>query len=343
MIRPDLAPDEPLRLAAVRATNLLDTPLEERFERITRLAKHMLGTATAAVSLVEAGRQWFKSAQGLPMRETPRNISFCGHVILQDDVFVVPDARSDPRFHDNPLLQGEAPCVFYAGCPLSLPDGSKVGTLCVTDPKPRTLSDTEKAVLKDLAALAEHELRASLMHSVQWELLSQIEVERRRAMVDPLTRLWNRDGVLAVLDTECARAQAEEIPLSVMMIDIDCFKRFNDEGGHACGDRTLRDVSARLLATIREVDTVGRIGGDEFLVVLSAGASRETALALAERVRRNVAELRIDVQGKPRGVTVSVGVATADSGANFSEAELVEQADASMYRAKSLGKNRVAA
>src|SRR5262245_38724444 len=102
MIAPPLSPDEPLRLKSLRATKQLDTPLEERFERITRLARRLLQAPIAAISLVDADRQWFKSIQGGAICETDRTISFCGHTILQDEVMVIPDAREDERFSDNP-------------------------------------------------------------------------------------------------------------------------------------------------------------------------------------------------------------------------------------------------
>src|SRR4051812_17284965 len=106
MIAPPLSPDEPLRLQALHRARLLDTPLEERFERITRIATRLLNVPVSAISLVDAERQWFKSIQGCDLQETPRNISFCGHVILQDNVMIVPDAREDARFSDNPLVSG---------------------------------------------------------------------------------------------------------------------------------------------------------------------------------------------------------------------------------------------
>src|SRR5437660_3237533 len=119
MIPPALPADEPERLAALQALNVLDTPPEERFDRITRVAGRLFGVPIALVSLVDASRQWFKSVQGLAERETAREVSFCGHAILGDDAFVVPDARSDPRFADNPLVTGPLQVRFYAGQPLS--------------------------------------------------------------------------------------------------------------------------------------------------------------------------------------------------------------------------------
>ena len=158
MIEPPVPFDEASRLATLRGLNILDTPREERFDRLTRLAQHLIGVPIAVVSLVDSDRQWFKSCQGLDASETPRSISFCGHAVLGDQLFVIPDALLDPRFADNPLVTG-APCIrFYAGQPLKALNGSKMGTLCVIDSKPHQLTQTECDGLRDLAILVENEL-----------------------------------------------------------------------------------------------------------------------------------------------------------------------------------------
>ncbi len=137
---------------------ILDTSPEERFDRITRIAKSHFGVSTALVSLVDAERQWFKSRQGLDAAETSREISFCGHAILRDETLVVPDAALNPDFADNPLVCGDPKIRFYAGAPLHAPDGARVGTLCIIDGRPRTLSAEDLAVLRDLADCVEEEL-----------------------------------------------------------------------------------------------------------------------------------------------------------------------------------------
>lgn len=155
---PPLPPDEAERLASLRALGLLDTPPEERFDRITRIARTLFDVPIAAISLVDADRQWFKSRQGLGAEQTPREVSFCGHAILGSELFEIPDATRDERFRDNPLVAGEPNLRFYAGAPLSAPDGRRIGTLCVIDRRPRELTPAQKAALRDLAACAEREI-----------------------------------------------------------------------------------------------------------------------------------------------------------------------------------------
>ena len=158
------ADDEDLRLEKLRLYEILDTPSEEAFDRITRIVARTLGVEIALVSLIDADRQWFKSRHGLDAEETPRELAFCAHAILQDDVLIVPDATQDARFHDNPLVTGAPDIRFYAGAPLQSPDGVKLGTLCAIDRTPQTLSDDHRQLLTDLAKVVvdEMELRVAL-------------------------------------------------------------------------------------------------------------------------------------------------------------------------------------
>jgi phosphoribosyl 1,2-cyclic phosphodiesterase len=158
--KPAVAPDnEPERLNALNALGILDTEPEERFDRLTRLAAAMFDVPIALVSLVDSQRQWFKSCYGLSARETDRDSAFCAHAILSDEPLLVPDALLDARFADNPLVTGEPYVRFYAGQPLSLEDGSRAGTLCLIDNRPRDLDASSLRLLKDLALLVQRELR----------------------------------------------------------------------------------------------------------------------------------------------------------------------------------------
>jgi two-component system, sensor histidine kinase and response regulator len=148
------------RLDDLLALQILDTPEEERFDRITRLASDMLGFPMVLVSLIDSQRQWFKSRHGLDLTETPRDISFCAHAIHSDEVFVVENTLDDPRFLDNPLVIGDFHLRFYAGVPLHGLKGHRIGTFCMLDKRPRTLTEKELRTFRDLAALAQREIDA---------------------------------------------------------------------------------------------------------------------------------------------------------------------------------------
>lgn len=158
MIKPPFPSNEEERVQVLRDLLVLDTDPEERFDLISAYAQSRFGVEIALVSLVDTDRQWFKSSCGLTARETPRDISFCGHAILHDDVLVVPNALSDPRFADNPLVIGPPNIRFYAGAPLNLSSGHVVGTLCIIDSKPKRLEPEEIDHLRVLAHMVSMEL-----------------------------------------------------------------------------------------------------------------------------------------------------------------------------------------
>ena len=145
-----MATDEAARLTALRSYRILDTDAEQSFDDLTLLASQICNAPIAAISLIDDHRQWFKSRVGLEMTEVPREIAFCTHAIGQESMLVVPDARADERFRDNPLVTGEPHVRFYAGAPLVTPDGHALGTLCVVDRVPRTLSAGERQALNVL-------------------------------------------------------------------------------------------------------------------------------------------------------------------------------------------------
>jgi diguanylate cyclase (GGDEF)-like protein len=217
----------------------------------------MFGTQIALVSLVDATRQWFKSTQGLDATETHRDISFCGHAILGQEVFVISDASRDERFHDNPLVTGAPNIRFYAGCPLRSKDGSNIGTLCVIDEQPRQFTEDDADALRDLAAMVEAELSSF-----------------QSATTDELTGISNRRGFVHLANCGLAYAAARKLPSTLAFIDLDKFKPINDTFGHAEGDRALKTFASSLIRCFRATDVIGRIGGDEFAVLMLGEATQ---------------------------------------------------------------------
>ncbi|CAM5214495.1 PAS domain-containing protein [Alishewanella longhuensis] len=171
MQAPDIPNNDSQRLAALCEASLLDTAAEPRFDRITRLVQRCLHVNIVLVSLVDEKRQWFKSRQGISACETARDISFCGHAILQTDIFEIPDASKDPRFHDNPLVTAAPFIRFYAGAPLSF-KGQHIGALCIIDTKPRLLTLDERQILTDFAKLIEQEIADRLQEQVHEKLIA---------------------------------------------------------------------------------------------------------------------------------------------------------------------------
>ena len=298
-------------MRGLRALDILDTAPEERFDRLTRLARRLFGVPIALVSLVDTDRQWFKSRVGLAAEETPREDSFCAHAILDDSILVVTDATQDDRFRENPLVVDDPEIRFYAGCPVKAPAGSALGTICVIGHEPRPFHEDDAVVLRDLAEMVEQEFKAHAL-----------------ATMDDLTGLTNRRGFHAIGDHTLALCRRSDRAGTLLVFDLNDFKLVNDTLGHAAGDRVLQDFADSLLATFRDSDVVARVGGDEFCVLLSGASEDDVPLPLALLEERLQGE-----DGQPR-VSFSVGAATYDPAIHQTLADLVAAADARMYRHK---------
>ena len=171
--------DEPLRLEALRSLDVLDTAQDPRFDRFVHLAAQILDTPIALVSLVDANRQWFKAKVGLDATETPRDVAFCAHAILSDTPLIVEDTLLDPRFFQNPLVQGAPNIRFYAGAPLTSRGGYRLGTLCAIDTQPRQPIPSQIAALQTLASIAADALAMDRELKAINQLLSDSRTEAR--------------------------------------------------------------------------------------------------------------------------------------------------------------------
>lgn len=315
MLEPKIPADEAQRLETLRALKILDSAPEERFDRLTRMAKRMFGVPISLVSIVDSNRQWFKSTQGLDATETPRNISFCGHAILGEDLFIVNNASMDPRFHDNPLVTGAPNIRFYAGCPLRVSNGHKMGTLCLIDDKPREMDDEDRALLRDLATMAEQEIAALQL-----------------ATLDELTGISNRRGFIALAVHALAMCKRHAQPVSVVMFDLNQFKPINDTFGHAEGDRALVAFANLLRECFRDSDVFARIGGDEFVVLLTGATDTQIEQLLA-RFRSSLESYNV-AAARGYDLDYSAGCVTRQVGEEGDIETLLSQADALMYKEK---------
>jgi len=468
IVSPDLA--EEARIKALHELEILDTDEEKEYDDLVRLASEVCGTPISLVSLVDEHRQWFKAKVGLTATETHRSQSFCAHAIRQNGIFIVENATEDARFVQNELVTGEFGLRFYAGLPIYAAGGEALGTLCVIDVAPRSLSSEQIEALTILAhqvqarlqlrqqkkqlehTLAENEaltrrLQAShdlfvafMRHgpflsylkdrdgryifynariaqhygvgeadwigktdydlgpsdladsyrqhdlevlrtrrplkfaesstdasgkATHWNsykfpiedasgqlLLAGISVdvtetlEQHRelmrvkeqlellASTDSLTGLANRRSFEARLEIEFAVSQRKLRTLVLLVLDIDNFKRRNDEFGHAAGDQALAFLGNVLRSCVRTGDLSARIGGEEFAVMMP-DSDTKAGLILATRIQKALK----DRENAPPNLTVSIGIATTAVPCATRQ-ELVIRADQAMYMAKVAGKDR---
>jgi len=312
---------EAARLQAVDRFDILDTPREAAFDRITRLIRTVLDVPVAIVSVIDGHRQWYKACDGLATAEVERKDTFCRYTVLQDGPLIVHDATKDPRFADNPSVVNDPHIRFYAGVPLRTRDGHNIGSVCAIDFRPQEFGPRETALLQDFADLA----------------MDQLEM-RQHASSDALTGVLSRRAFMEQGSRAFALAKRQRFDLSCVVFDVDHFKSINDTFGHAAGDEVLSGVARQCGAALRDVDIFGRIGGEEFAILMYTG--RKGALESAERLRATIEATKLAYGTVKIAVTASLGVAPLDS-TIASLLELIERADAAMYSSKHAGRNRV--
>ena len=315
MKTPDLPGNEAQRLSTLQSLGVLDTAPEERFDRVTRMAKRLFQVPIALVSLVDQNRQWFKSCVGLDVRETPRDISFCGHTILDDCTFYIQDATQDERFADNPLVTGPPHIRFYAGHPLRAPNGEKMGTLCIIDSTPKHLDNDDLLALEDLAAMVEQELAALQL-----------------ATMDELTDISNRRGFNMLANNSLRFCKRQTLPATLLYVDLDAFKPINDDYGHQEGDRALILFAEQLKHFFRDSDVCARIGGDEFVVLLTNTDKLQAKNAVL-RFKESLSITQKTLQ-LAYSLEFSYGLACYQADQPINIDPLIHEADQDMYRHK---------
>ncbi len=312
--------DEAGRLAALGRYEILDTPAEEHFDKITRLIKMLFEVPISAINLIDATRQWSKSSIGLEEQQIARDISFCTHTIKSQEPLVISDTQENINFAKNPFVLGPPYIASYAGVPLQTPDGHNIGAICVMDTRPRKFDDKQIEALKGFASIVVDELEL-----------------RKLSQVDELTGALSRRGFLAEIARAISLFSRHKRLSTLVMFDIDHFKHVNDTHGHAADDAVLRAIGARFSRLARPSDAFGRIGGEEFAMLLS-DTDIDNSMMASERFRKNLEEMVI-MHDPLLHVTGSFGLSQLDSDCQTPESWLAK-ADAALYRAKRGGRNR---
>ena len=316
---PDIPETEDQRIAELRSLLLLDSSPEERFDRITRVAKQLFDVPIALVSLVDTDRQWFKSCIGLDVSETGRDISFCGHAILNDDVFIVENALKDIRFSDNPLVKGGPEIRFYAGSPIAMPSGNKLGNLWIISPKARTFGADQSALLNDLSKIVINEL-----------------ISQQAATQDVLTGIYNRRGFDMLAKKTIANCARYGWKTTLIYFDLNKFKEINDTYGHQAGDVALTSFTQLLTSIVRDSDIIARLGGDEFVVMLMS-TDIKSAFSKIESFMKELQKFNLE-SSQPFQLSASYGAVEYSVDKHSTVEELICEADRLMYVQKQKGK-----
>lgn len=308
--------DEVGRLAALRRYEVMDSDPEREFDQIVALVKTVFSVPYVSINLIDSDHQMMMATAGIERSVCRREDAFCNHTIRGHEAMIVENATKDPRFEGNPSVRGKAHIRAYLGVPLTSPEGYNIGALCIFDVKPRKFGASDAEVLRNFAKI----------------VMSQFEL-RLIARQDSLTGALTRRAFFERLD----RAVAQQDGSSLLMLDLDHFKSVNDRYGHAAGDIVLRRVSELLMANLRNLDSVGRLGGEEFGILLQA-IPQDPALAIANRLRQAITKIIVS-DFPDLHPTVSIGLATLRG--DRSHSHWLARADAALYAAKDAGRNRV--
>ena len=324
---------ETLQLAEMQVKDLIQTPLEARFNRLVRITRRALDTRVAAISFLNRDGEWFKAVVGWNVSELPPTRSLAATLVGEDGAVAFADMLEHDRTRLHPLVTDSPRFRFCVMHPIRDRFGHTIGAVAAYDTEPRKITADLLEAIADSAELAQRELLLSDFGGVQQKLLAKLDASRRQAMLDELTRLWNRRGGMLLLEQALEGTSGRETSVGVCVVDVDDFKLVNDRYGHAMGDVVLRKLAAAIVDSIRPGDIACRLGGDEFLLLVP-DLNVEQLDAIKERVCRRVQAMVIRTRAGAVRVTVSVGATLVSVGSTASTDELLHRADEAMYEAK---------
>ncbi len=331
---PPTPPEEEERLQKLNSLGILYTPAEYRFDRITKIAKETFNVPMALISLVDEECQWFKSAQGLTVNETPRAISFCGHAILGNHTLVISDTLDDPDFSDNPLVT-EAPFIrFYAGQPLNH-EGSKIGTLCIVDTKPRKLTSSDLDTLKSLASWIENELVNASINYQRLRAVFGLDNEQLQKMIDPVTGTWTRTSLDILLPKEIENASLRQTPISIILLGINNIEDIDEENEQNARDFAMKIIANKIRAPIRVFDMIFRYSSDKFLIYLS-NINEESTRVISKQIISYFEEENIKSGETDIKLQCSLGVVSTTHIKNIDYAEMITLVEKTLHEAEAL-------
>ena len=312
-------------------------------DQAARTLSLVLETPMVLVALNERYRGWFRCANGVDDDRYDELQNYCAHAHLSSGVFVIEDVKNDGYFANAAGARNCEDIVFFAGAPLRDPQGKRLGTLCLMDTKRRPFGASDLEVLESFASLVSQDI--CLRSAGRYAVRDLIDAEQDRcalydmAMSDPLTKALNRRAFFRFSEREVGRAVRYRSNLATLVIDIDHFKQVNDIHGHAIGDQVLGQLVTVLSDGTRDEDIIGRLGGEEFAMVLPE-TSVERAMDVADRLRQDVKALTFESEAGEFSITISVGI----SEPLYNEKDIsaaLERSDRALYDAKRNGRDRI--
>ncbi|WP_334187176.1 sensor domain-containing diguanylate cyclase [Noviherbaspirillum sp.] len=314
--------------------NVDDCRCDPQIQRIRRIGERLFDVANCVIRL--GNSLPLPGSEGGLLSEIAT--SFCYSMPLVEQPVAVQDLRGDPLLSKHAFVANTPYFQFYAASPIRCKDGALIGSIVLLDYSPRSFGEDDQQALADLAGLVERELLFRSMNATQLELEKKNKNLRRKSLIDPLIGTWNRGAIMRILAIEATRCDKAGAPLSLIVADLDHFKKINDTYGHPAGDAVLVKVASRLRSCIRPQEALGRYGGEEFLIVLP-GSDAAAAMSVAERMRETIEAQPEVISGVTLKLTISAGVASTVTFPNATTEELISRADVALYAAKDRGRN----
>lgn len=336
MTSPDRAEQAEAPAQPAEPTEFAWSDAGPQLQRIRRIGKRLFDVADCVITF-GATPPRLAGGDSASAAET----AFCYSMPRSDQPVVMTDTLDYPAIVRRHAVGGASSIRFYASHPVHNQDKVLTGSVNLVDYVPRPFfREGDRQMLADLAALVERELELRSVNALQLDLQKKNKNLRRKSLIDPLIGTWNRGAIMRILTIEAIRCDKAGVPLSLIVADLDYFKKINDTYGHPAGDTVLVKVASRLRSCIRPQEALGRYGGEEFLIVLP-GSSHETAQAVAERMRVAISSQPETVGSTALNLTISAGVASTDVFPTATTEELISRADMALYAAKDAGRNRV--
>lgn len=335
---PDRARQAEIAASPPKPADLAWGHVDQQMSRIRRIGARLFDVDSCIITLGDVDPL---TANADRSTATAAETAFCRSIPLHGEPSVVLDTIQDQAFAKHALVTGAPHIRFYAAHPVHTQEKALIGSIALIDYAPRTSFDEgDRQMLADLAALVERELAFRSVNASQLDLQKKNKNLRRKSLIDPLIGTWNRGAIMRILTIEAIRCDKAGLPLSLIVADLDYFKKINDTHGHPAGDTVLVKAASRLRSCIRPQEALGRYGGEEFLIILP-GSSHLTAMAVAERMRHAIASQPEIIGGTTLNLTISAGVASTDLFPSATTEELISRADVALYAAKDAGRNCV--
>jgi len=310
---------------------------EQHAQRIRRIGKKLLRVANCLITFGKVSEK--SSAKDRSMASI--EAQFSDSLPLSGIPEFVPDARTDRFLATHKLVAGAPYIRFYASHPIRNEDDEVVGNIRLLDYSARVLGEEEKLLLSDLVAFAERELRLISMVATRQDLLKKNWNLRRDSMIDPDVGTWNRTAITRLLKQEVEQCRKDDKPLSLVLADLDAFKKINEVHGRTAGDNLLVKVVSRLRSCIRPHDTLGRYEGGRFMIILP-GADNVIAKLVADRLQNAIKSNPEIIGDSTVAVTISSGTVSTDKFASADSDELISLVSGALASAQKIGHNSIA-